>query len=219
MSAAAQIVFGIFIGNPYSEMIYFVVDSATKIAAYLVVLVLTAQLRALYERAQNSTRFDALTHALSRAAFSEALNEKVARQTWSKSPISLAWIDCDEFKAFNEAFGHGAGDQVLCTIVDTAKLVLRRTAVIARLGGHEFGVLLPGLDGESAAEAMRTLRNRLMWAMANHGWDIRFNIGLITFLDAPGSTTEAISACRSLMQEAKRTGKDRFEQRQYSAAA
>ena len=98
----------------------------------------------LIEQMRHQAVHDALTGLANRALADEELEKAVARSTRDQSPLSLLFIDLDDFKAVNDRFGHGAGDHVLRTIsrrlVDAARL----GDSVARRGGDEFTMMLPG---------------------------------------------------------------------------
>ena len=58
-------------------------------------------------------------------------------------PVSLLMLDIDHFKNFNDQYGHPAGDQLLCALVNLCQKVLRNVDILARYGGEEFSVILP----------------------------------------------------------------------------
>ncbi len=114
----------------------------------------------LIEQMRHQAVHDALTGLANRALADEELEKAVARSMRDQSPLSLLFIDLDDFKAVNDQFGHGAGDQVLRTIarrlVDTA----RSGDSVARRGGDEFTMMLPGASRSEAfsiAERLRTM--------------------------------------------------------------
>ena len=77
----------------------------------------------------------------------------------SKSPVALLMIDADHFKAYNDTFGHQAGDQVLIGIAICISDSVRRAGdCAARYGGEEFAVLLPGLSAADALVVAETIR-------------------------------------------------------------
>jgi diguanylate cyclase (GGDEF)-like protein/PAS domain S-box-containing protein len=108
---------------------------------------------------------DPLTDLLNRRAFHRRLAEETARTAQTGQPLALVMLDLDNFKFFNEAYGHLAGDEVLCLVAE----VLRDSAETAggaaiRLGGDEFAVLLPGRNQRGAEEWATRLKRRLQEA-------------------------------------------------------
>lgn len=101
---------------------------------------------------------DSLTGALSRRGFEEAVSQSFLLFHRTEKPASVAVVDLDHFKAINDTRGHGIGDTVLRAVVEAAGRVLRRTDVVGRIGGEEFGVLMRGTTVEDAANVAERLR-------------------------------------------------------------
>jgi diguanylate cyclase (GGDEF)-like protein len=102
---------------------------------------------------------DALTGLRNRRKFDTAIDTEWRRATRQKMPLALLMIDADHFKAYNDSFGHQAGDQMLVGIAICISDSVRRAGdCAARYGGEEFAVLLPGLspiDALGVAEMTR----------------------------------------------------------------
>ncbi len=92
------------------------------------------------------SRVDQLTGLADRQAITERLQDELARSMRMKTPIGLLLIDVDQFRAFNEVFGHEAGDAVLTSIAARLRRVLRRYDIFGRWGAEEFLAILPGCD-------------------------------------------------------------------------
>lgn len=96
---------------------------------------------------------DALTGCCNRRRFLVLLRQEFRRAQRHGAPLSVAMIDLDHFKRINDTWGHSAGDAVLKAIASTCRGMMRECDCFGRLGGEEFGVLLPGTD-LGAAEAV-----------------------------------------------------------------
>ena len=109
---------------------------------------------------------DVLTKVANRRAFDTALEAEWKRASRAKTPISLIMIDVDHFKRFNDRYGHPAGDECLQRVAGALRAALRRSSdMAARLGGEEFGLLLPTTDELGArrvAECVRSSVSRLV---------------------------------------------------------
>jgi diguanylate cyclase (GGDEF)-like protein len=102
---------------------------------------------------------DALTGLKNRRKFDAVIDAEWRRAIRSEDSIALLMIDADHFKAYNDTFGHQAGDQVLVGIAICISDALRRAGdCAARYGGEEFAVLLPGLSGRDALEIAEAIR-------------------------------------------------------------
>ncbi|CAB3788256.1 GGDEF domain-containing protein [Paraburkholderia fynbosensis] len=116
----------------------------------------------LAERLERLANVDDLTGALSRRAFL-AIGEGLLKASLrTRSPLTMAIIDIDSFKAVNDTYGHAAGDQVLVHFAAFVADNLRDGDVFGRLGGEEFGVLCPATTAADAVALLERLRGRLV---------------------------------------------------------
>ena len=107
---------------------------------------------------REQARTDGLTGLLNHRACHERLREEVARAAELERPLAVVALDLDHFKAINDAYGHGEGDKVLGAVAERLRGVVREHDVVARLGGEEFALILPGVDGEQGREAAERAR-------------------------------------------------------------
>ncbi|MEA2645230.1 MAG: hypothetical protein QOE92_313 [Chloroflexota bacterium] len=117
-----------------------------------------AERKAAERAVADLVRVDPLTRVLNRRGWSEALDEGLARARRSGEPLSVAVLDLDSFKAFNDDWGHQRGDFLLQSVAEAWRSELREVDVIARYGGDEFTVMLPGSDVAGAQDAVQRLR-------------------------------------------------------------
>ena len=181
-----------------------------------VFLALTLALDALKRRLQSEeqqARTDPLTGVANRRSFLEAGKLELERARRHKRPVTVAYLDADDFKTVNDRFGHDIGDMLLVTVAKTLRGATRAVDTVARLGGDEFGLLLPETDGPTAEALLGRLGTTLAEALGREGWAVTFSTGVATFAGSARSVDEMLSAADRLMYEAKRAGKDtvRFE--------
>ena len=157
---------------------------------------------------QQLARTDALTGLSNRRAFLEASSCELERARRSGQPMTVAYVDCDDFKRVNDLLGHAEGDQLLATVGTTLRGETRAVDAVARLGGDEFGLLLVDTDGPTAAALLHRLRVALVAAMREHGWKVGFSIGAVTFAATPATVDDMIGRADQLMYETKRRGKN-----------
>lgn len=121
-----------------------------------------AALESANQQLEQLTRMDALTLVANRRSFDELLQQEWRRLARSQRYLSLILFDIDHFKAYNDYYGHLAGDQCLIQVAQTARSVLKRpTDLLARYGGEEFAIILPETDCEGAIQIAQEIQNSL----------------------------------------------------------
>ena len=136
------------------------------------------------------------------------MDAELARASRTSSALSLVVFDVDHFKRLNDSFGHAAGDAALRGIGDIVASDMRRSDVFGRLGGEEFGLLLPDTDIAGAAKVADKLRRRLSAPAPGHrALTVSFGVAEI---HAGASTAQAMFAdADRALYAAKRAGRDR----------
>lgn len=123
-------------------------------------------LEAANQRLKRLVAVDALTGIANRRNFDRVLERELRRARRDATPLSLVFLDLDEFKRFNDTYGHARGDEVLRLVARTLDETFRRGGdLVARYGGEEFAIVLPGVDGRRAALYAERLRRRV-WRLA-----------------------------------------------------
>ena len=118
------------------------------------------------ERLRRLVAVDSLTGIANRRHFDRSLEREVRRARREGRPLSLIFLDLDEFKRFNDTYGHPRGDAVLRHVAQTLNETFRRGGdFVARYGGEEFAVVLPDVDARRAALYAERLRRRI-WRLA-----------------------------------------------------
>lgn len=179
-----------------------------QLGVFLALAILLDAFRSRLVLEQQLARTDPLTQVANRRAFLEAAEVELARSLRHGRPLTVAYMDCDDFKSVNDRFGHEGGDALLATTGATLRAATRVLDTVARLGGDEFGLLLPEADGPTAETLIGRLRATLARALEDGGWPATFSMGAVTFLSPPDSVDEMLGLADQLMYEAKRSGKD-----------
>jgi diguanylate cyclase (GGDEF)-like protein len=185
-------------------------NATTRLGVFVTVAVILGKLTESLDHATSLSRQDPLTGAINARWFAEVAERELAGAHRYQSPLALAYIDLDDFKAVNDTYGHSVGDELLRTVAETIASSLRPTDVLARMGGDEFAALLPQTEAEEAALAFARIRTILVGEMERHGWSVTFSVGIVGVSKLIGSIDDLLSYADSLMYEAKRAGKDRI---------
>jgi diguanylate cyclase (GGDEF)-like protein/PAS domain S-box-containing protein len=159
---------------------------------------------------------DGLTGLVNRRTFDATLENEVLRVRRGHGPLSLLMIDVDRFKAYNDLYGHPAGDSVLKQVGAALNGVLRRpTDVAARYGGEEFAAILPGVDEDGAfivADAFcQDLRARRIVHGGGAKGIVTASVGIATFVPPETAATpeELLRRADLALYNAKGAGRDR----------
>ena len=118
------------------------------------VALLAAAQRDWLRRERAISRTDGLTGLLNGRGFYEAAAVELARSTRYRHPLTLAYVDLDDFKPINDRFGHARGDEMLVAVGRAIRKACRSTDVVGRVGGDEFVVLFPETGREAAETAL-----------------------------------------------------------------
>jgi diguanylate cyclase (GGDEF)-like protein/PAS domain S-box-containing protein len=159
---------------------------------------------------------DSLTDLLNRRAFDEAIETETRRSARAETALSLLLVDVDMFKAYNDSYGHPAGDECLRLVSQLLKASLKRPAdLAARYGGEEFTAILPDTDAESAqmiAEGFRRAlaESRLPHETSERGY-VTASVGVATYMpdNVHRDALELIRTADEALYRAKAAGRDR----------
>ncbi|HEY0809850.1 MAG TPA: GGDEF domain-containing protein [Longimicrobiales bacterium] len=182
-------------------------------AIFLFVGFILAQLRSALREEHQMARTDDLTGVANSRSFLEFATLEMARQRRYGHPLSLVFLDCDNFKRVNDFYGHAKGDELLRRVALTITQTLREVDFVARFGGDEFAMLLPESDQRAAAAVVRKLRNTLR--LVGDQYNVSFSMGIVTFLQPADSIEQMLNAADKIMYDVKRTGKNAAKHRVY----
>ncbi len=192
----------------YDNPLYYFWEFTSHMAIFLLAATLRANLLAARERERKLARIDPLTGAFNGLAFREIAQAEINRTIRYKRPLTMAYIDVDNFKTVNDTLGHSEGDVLLRAIVSEIMKRLRTSDIVARLGGDEFAVLLPETGQTSALTAISQIKSSLTEEVRKRNWPVTFSIGVLTIIDTKPTVNHMIEAADALMYAAKQVGKN-----------
>lgn len=153
---------------------------------------------------------DPLTGLANRRAWDDELIRQCRAAATRDEPLTVAVLDLDEFKRVNDVHGHAVGDAVLRATADGLRHAVRRGDLAARIGGDEFGLLLPGLSMEAAALVVERIRLAAIAAVTTAGLPATTcSLGFAAEQGSAAVTDRLYAAAAAALQTAKRAGRDR----------
>lgn len=184
-------------------------NALIRMGFYLVASILVIRLHEIFEHEKAISRIDFLTETANSRGFYETANKELSRSSRYHRPVSVLYLDLDDFKQINEVMGHGAGDKLLQTVGSAVMHSLRTTDTVARIGGDEFIVLLPETDSTAAMLAATKVKIKLEQNLAEEQWPITFSIGVVSYMNKyPQSVDEMVNMADNVMYGVKKTGKN-----------
>jgi diguanylate cyclase (GGDEF)-like protein len=160
---------------------------------------------------------DGLTGIANRRSFDERFAQEWSRAARHRKPIALAMIDLDNFKQFNDLYGHVAGDRCLCAVAEAlVSQVQRPEDLVARFGGEEFALLLPHTTADGAHKVVERIRKAIFDLGIGHlgnGWNcVTVSIGFSAITPATGDgQSRLIQLADAALYQAKSGGRNRVE--------
>lgn len=155
---------------------------------------------------------DALTGICTRRAFKEDADKYIALARRHRSQLSAITFDIDRFKTINDTYGHAAGDAVLKAVSRAVEPILRQSDIFGRLGGEEFGVILPDADAVAAMAVAEKLRHALLelrFPGSRPPLTVSASFGVATFDPGLDDYDSLMLKADEALYEAKRSGRNK----------
>jgi diguanylate cyclase (GGDEF)-like protein len=207
LSAAVWAVADLAAGSRYTHPLIPVWNATMRGGFFLITTFLLVNLRRIIAHERAHSRTDALTGAGNWRSFSDLAEREIARVRREHAPLSVGYLDLDDFKKVNDTLGHAAGDDLLVLVADMLRGNTRSVDFVARLGGDEFAAMLPGTDHDGATHLFTRIQAALQDAAAARGWPVHFSLGIVTYRTPPASVHGMVKTADDLMYHAKRDGK------------
>ncbi|MBN1433230.1 diguanylate cyclase [Candidatus Fermentibacterales bacterium] len=168
----------------------------------------------LHEKVQQMALTDELTGLKNLRYFESRLDEELDRAVRYNYPFSLIVLDIDDFKNYNDSFGHPMGNVIIGAVAGAIRNALRETDILVRFGGDEFVCILPLTGAKEAAEIGERARKRVEGTSAPHVSElpsgrVTVSVGVATFPSDVSDRDQLLQTADERMYEAKKAGKNR----------
>jgi len=168
----------------------------------------------LREKLRAEAIHDPLTGLFNRRYLEETLPRELHRARRGHSPLCIAMLDLDDFKRFNDTFGHGAGDSLLRELGKLVRANLRRSDISCRYGGEEFVLVLPDSSLADAEQRVEQIRAQIKELKIAHGEQLlgalTVSAGVAQADDHVSNPSELLRAADEALYAAKNAGRDRL---------
>jgi diguanylate cyclase (GGDEF)-like protein len=178
---------------------------------FLIIAFALSGFKKALEKEKKLARVDSLTGVTNSRCFFDMVEREIERSRRYGHPLTLVYLDCDNFKNLNDHFGHQIGNRFLHFLASALVSNTRNIDTVARLGGDEFAIMMPETGEQIVPQAIQRLHNRLVGALRKVGWPVTLSMGAAVFLDPPASAEDFIKSADRLMLQAKGEGKNRVQ--------
>jgi diguanylate cyclase (GGDEF)-like protein/PAS domain S-box-containing protein len=184
----------------------------SKTQRYICILEDVSEYHRLTEELSYQARHDSLTGLINRRAFEGYLADALLKARSENFVHCLCFIDLDQFKVINDTLGHFAGDQLLLQVTQLFTRHLRKSDLLARIGGDEFGLILDCCEPEAAiklADVLRKNLTELPFVWDGRAFNIGCSIGIVPIMATSSDEAELLQAADSACHMAKEQGRNR----------
>lgn len=199
-----------FGGREYSHSYIWAINFFTQGSTFVIVTVLFSHIRKLLAQERASSRTDGLTGLNNSRSFYEQVSLLLKLCQRKKRPITLAYVDLDNFKHANDSMGHLYGDELLCKVAKVFRTNLRASDIAARMGGDEFAIMLPEASAADAQTALNKILTRIVQTPQLKACSVTASIGAVSYPVPPDDIEQMVRAADELMYKVKKTCKNKL---------
>ncbi|QJR13250.1 GGDEF domain-containing protein [Usitatibacter palustris] len=169
-----------------------------------------ARARHAQARIEHLAHYDPLTNLPNRTLLNDRFAQEVIRAKRGEQGFAVALFDLDGFKSVNDSYGHAAGDTLLGEVGRRARMAVRASDTVGRIGGDEFLAILPGATRENAIQVAEKLRSELEkpYLIAGHSVEISASVGVSLFPEHGEDPDQLFRAADAALYAAKREGRN-----------
>lgn len=209
-SATSWLIADLMMVESFSSILIPYINETFRLIVFLLITLIIDQLRHAADNQRELARTDPLTGIANRRAFFELANRELQKARRYRVPLSIIYLDVDNFKQINDHLGHRVGDNLLRSTAKAIADNIRAVDLIARFGGDEFCVLLPDTGKVAALLVAQKLRKKLLEIMDDSDWPVTFSLGIVTYIDLHNSIDKMVNEADFQMYSAKKNGKNRI---------
>ncbi len=163
----------------------------------------------LFQTVKEQAITDSLTGLNNRRYFEEFLQKEILRSQRQNQKFTIVGIDLDHLKQINDKYGHAYGDVAIRTVANALKSNARSIDVVARMGGEEFNILLPGVDSQGGMVAAERIRKAIESRKIDVIGNVTASIGVATYLEHSDNVNELLELTDQAMYLSKKNGRNR----------
>lgn len=211
LSSIAWVMAQYLAGQNFSHPWIWGINFMTQGTSFFAVSWLLVKLDEALKREKALGRIDHLTGLANSRAFYEQAAALASLCHRHHRPLTLVYVDLDNFKQANDVYGHLFGDELLQLIGTILNNEFRRSDLIARLGGDEFVALLPETNALQAGVVLEKVRQRILANDLLQRCNVTASVGAVCYEKPPAHIESLIKAADEVMYHVKRTGKNNVE--------
>lgn len=211
LSAIAEFITNLNTKNTESHFFVPYWNAVASLMMFLTVSYLLFELHSTLEQEKKLERIDYTTGVANKRLFFELARLELKKAYRYRHPLTVVYLDVDNFKNINDTLGYIVGDKLLKLAALTIKKNLRETDFLARIGGDEFVILLPGSGYEPSHNVISRIHKQLLAAMQKNQWQATFSIGAVTYVNPPRSVDAMLQQADHLMYLVKNNGKNQLK--------
>lgn len=177
----------------------------------IIIIIVVLAVNHFQGRLEYMATVDDLTNVTNRRQFMKVLKAETTRAIRYSRPLSMLMIDVDHFKSINDTYGHPMGDRALILLADTIKGALRESDLLGRLGGEEFGAMLPEIGKDLAAGVADRIREKVASTPleSDQGTlNLTISIG-VAAVDPHSGVEDLLRRADQALYQAKESGRNR----------
>ncbi len=211
IGALSWLVVDLLMIDAFSKQTIPYINETFRLIVFLIITTIISELKKSIDAQRSLARTDPLTGMFNRRSFFEYADMELSKARRLNYPVSIIFLDLDNFKNVNDVLGHSTGDKLLHSVAETIKKNLRSIDISARFDGDEFCILLSATGSESSLFTAKKLQEKLFCLMRENGWPVTSSIGVATYEELPESAGEMVIKADNLMYYAKKNGKNKIE--------